>query len=143
MTIAIKIGVVLACLLFICIQARYQAKRFKQQKTIEHWGKAAIFGLFVALLTVCCMFGHWHEWKTYTAWFDIPLLGTVTRIAFFDPILNPLRSPPQSLFYNGPKNIHQEGQSLQDWIENKLSTGWVKALKIFYIAAFVAALIFI
>lgn len=139
MTFAIKIGITLACLLFIYIQTRYQAKRFKQQKTIEHWGKATLYGLFVALLTAVMMWGHWHEWRTYDVWKDIPIIGLVTRLAWFDLILSILRHKP--LFYNGDIHAALKGESLQDWIENNFSPDIVRMLKIIYIILFITLLI--
>lgn len=140
MTWSLKIGIVLACLLFIYIQARYQSKRFKQQKTIEHWGKSLIYGLFVALLTVCMMFGHWHEWRTYDAWKDIPIIGVVTRLAWFDPILSMERR--FSFFYNGGAlDKRLKGKSFLDWIENHFSNWVVKVFKVCYIIIFLTVLI--
>lgn len=57
------------------------------------------------------------------------------RLALFDFILNTLRKKP--LWYNGKGTT----DSIQDKIENKLSTTWVKILKVFYVAVFVIVLI--
>lgn len=140
MSWSLKIGIILACLLFIYIQCNYQAKQFKQQKTISHWGKSAIYGLFIALLTACLMWGHWHEWRTYPAWTDIPIIGMVTRLAWFDPILSLKRSLP--FFYNGGAvDKMLKGHSFLDWIENHFSSWVVKVFKVCYIILFVIILV--
>lgn len=143
MTWGLKIGVVCACLLFIYIQARYQSKMFKEQKHISHFSKALFYSLIVALLTVVMMWGKWHDWKDENRMWEIPLLGSLCRLAWFDPVMSFFRRVP--FFYNGATNVsalYNKG-SWVDRLENKLSTDTVVALKIFYIAGWLAALIFL
>lgn len=137
MTWGLKIGVALACLLFIYIQARYQARTFAKQGHISHLGKGLIYFLFVVLLTTIVMIGRWDEWRTYSAWKGIPILGVLTRMAFFDALLNYQRIPRKSFFYNGAGTTG----SVLDFLENQLSSTWIKGLKILYLLLFITVLI--
>lgn len=139
MTLSLNLTVGAACVVFIYIQAAYQAKRFAKNKPINHWSKATIYGLFVALLTAVLMWGHWHEWREVDRWKDVPIIGVITRVAWFDPILNFERLPPRPFWYNDDKNA----ESLFDWLENRLTHTWVKVLKVCYIVLFFITIIFL
>lgn len=63
------------------------------------------------------------------------VIAAVERLALFDFTLNLARG--KSLFYNAGK----DAKSLQDRLENHLSSWAVKALKIFYVVVFVTVMI--
>jgi len=140
MTFLLKLSISGIILLFIYAQCRYQAVQFAKQKPINHFGKAAIYGVFVIGLTAAFM--HWNDFNNYwpLLW-KIPLIGLIERMAFFDLVLSLLRHTP--LFYNGDVHPGLKGKSLMDTIENSFPPGIVRLLKIIYIIGFVITIIFI
>lgn len=136
MTFALKAGVALACLLFIYWQASYQSNLFRKQQTINHFSKGILYFLFVLLVDAVMMWGRWNDWQHEQRLWGIPLIGLVTRVAFFDPILNRLRK--LSWWYNGATKSY--GSLIDRW-ENSLSASWVKVAKIAYIILFITVLI--
>ncbi len=139
MTWTLKISIALACFLFIYLQASQQAKVFRRQKTISHFAKGMWYFLFVMLLTSIMMWGRWHNWKHEDRLWGIPLIGLCTRIAWFDLLL--CYKMAWKWYYNGTNLGHSKGSLIDRW-ENELSIGAVKAIKLFYIAAFILTLIF-
>lgn len=133
MTITLNICIAAYSLLIIYIQASYQAKRFAKNKGISHLGKGFLYSLFIALLTAVMMWGRWDNiWHEHRLW-GIPVIGLVTRVAFFDLWLNFLRR--KIWWYNSTQDTKSKG-SLTDRLENKLGLKWVKVLKRGYFAAF-------
>lgn len=118
-------------------QAFHQASLFKQQKTISHFWKGVWYGCAIILITFPYLLA-----TDYWCLLKIPIIGILERMAFFDPILN--TADHQSLFYNGPKV--QEIKSKGSWVdrlENKLTAGQLKILKIAYVVLFIVVIIFI
>lgn len=130
--------------IFICVfllgilawQAFHQAHMFKQQKTISHFWKGVWYSLAVVLLAVpyVCFYGWWYILK-------IPLIGGLERLAVFDLILNIARK--YKWWYNGAIGASIENGSLIDRIENHLSNGTIKVLKVVYLLLFISYIILI
>ena len=93
--------------------------------------------MFVAALTIpyAVSFG----WLWYAV--KIPAYGIAARAAFFDIIMNKIRSKP--FFYNSSMPFTKAKSSLLDMLENKLSVPYVIALKITYIIIFIIVFIFV
>lgn len=137
MTLFLKLAVVAYSLLIIYIQARYQSRQFAKNKTISHFSKGMFYALWILLLTAVMMWGRWDSiWNEHRLW-GIPLIGLLTRTALFDGILNRLRKPPRSWWYNDDK----KAESFLDRLENRLSQKWVEILKSIYIAVFIYVVI--
>lgn len=136
MTPEVKIYAIAMFATIVVVQARYQAKRFALNLTINHLSKGGIYAVLIALVTG----------TAYIIWdkffWELIIIGDLFRAAFFDPILNGFRK--KDWWYNGTQAGGEGNKgSWIDRIENKLSVTWVKVLKIIYIAAFVAAIIFL
>jgi hypothetical protein len=105
-----------AIFMLLCtFQAGYQAKKFADNKTVNHFRH----GIYYAI--VCTVISLWFSkefgWVIGLKIFGI---GILVRAAFFDPILNIMREKP--LWYNGSydKEAWKKGSSWLDWIEHKI-----------------------
>lgn len=132
---------ILICLFLLAIiiwQAFYQAKLFKENRTINHFLKGLLYAGSVLLVTTpfAAAFGLWYLLK-------IPILGVLERAALFDLMLNKFRG--ELWWYNGSMtvtDVRVKG-SWWDKIENKLPLPLMKALKISYIIFFIVYFILI
>lgn len=115
-------------LVIIFIQVKWQAALFKRDITISHFKH----GLYYALTVVPAL------WMFWSAWWQVPLIALLERIAFFDPVQNVVRGN-SILGYNGKGTTG----SWLDQLENSLSSTWVKVLKVVYVIIFIVAIIFI
>jgi len=106
-------------------QALFQANQFKRNKPISHFWHAVCYAL-AAVPAV---------WFFWPAWWQVVVIGIVTRLAFFDPLLNLVRGKP--LLYNGAGTT---GSKL-DQFENRFSVTWIRFIKLAYVALFVIAII--
>jgi hypothetical protein len=139
-------ALVLGWVLGICyFQARYQARRFKQNKSISHIGKMLLFCLY-ALVPLVYIYVETACWKTVI---QGALQVVITRVACYDPILNYYRIPRRPFWYNGNLNVQgslwdaiKNRQSVLDWLENHLSLFWIKVLKVSYCMVLIFILIF-
>lgn len=137
MTIWDKLFPVIGLLMFMTLQAAYQAARFDLHKTVDH----RLHAVWYALITV---FFCWPNWIEYEWWGVLKTgsVGALLRLAFYDFILNIARSKP--LFYNDSKLLGERTiQSWWDRIENKLPEKWQPVLKIVYVIGFIVAFILI
>ena len=114
--------ITIACIFQIIIvwQAAYQAHRFKINKPISHFGKGLLYGIICAAIGLCFLYGRWQEYYWY---WQVPLLASFQRLAWFDIILNRMRG--DVWYYVGRGTTG----SLQSKIEGKLSDAWVRILK--------------
>lgn len=136
MTPEVKIYAIAMFATIVVVQARYQAKRFALNLTINHLSKGGIYAILIALVTGAAYI----VWKEF--FWQLLVIGVLFRAAFFDPLLNTLRK--KGWWYNSTQTGSEGNKgSWIDRIENKLSVTWVKVLKVIYIAAFVAAIIFL
>jgi hypothetical protein len=114
-------------LAIIFVQAKWQAVLFKRNLPISHAKHAVYY-----CLTILPMLYFFREW-----WWQVVAIGILCRLAFFDPLLNLIRSKP--LLYNGNGTTG----SWLDRQENELS-GWaIKVLKVLYVLIFITVLILI
>lgn len=129
-----KILMCFTLLIFLYAQAKDEAKRFQQNLTISHFGKAALYGAFVLFWIGAFVYtqGWWYVFK-------ISVIAILERAAFFNLILNIIRKKKNPLFYNGKDTT---GSKI-DQQENKLPEWALKTLKIVYIIGFIIAIIFI
>lgn len=111
-------------LVFIILQCWWQSVLFKRNMKISHFWHA-VYYILLALPMI----------RFFEPWWAVLVIAGVERLALFDFTLNLARG--KTLFYNAGK----DAKSLQDRLENHLSIWVVKALKIFYVALFVTALI--
>lgn len=112
-------------LAIIIIQCIWQSRLIKAYKPIKHgW-----HGLYYAL-TVLPMLYFFSQF-----WWQVIVIAVVTRLAWFDFILNAIRG--KNLFYNSDKNAG----SLIDRIENNFSVFWINAFKLAFVVAFVIVII--
>lgn len=76
------------------------------------------------------MWGRWDTFvESYHYLYEVPIISFVTRLAWFDIILNAIRK--RKWWYNGTRGTDKKGSAI-DKIENKLSDSWVRVLKIGY-----------
>jgi hypothetical protein len=112
-------------LVIIISQCFWQAALFKRNMPINHFWH----GVYYALTALPIMYFF------MPVWWQVAVIGVVARLAFFDIILSAVRNKP--LLYNGKGTTG----SLQDRIENHLSSWAIKVLKILYVIIFVIVLI--
>jgi hypothetical protein len=112
-------------LTIIIVQCVWQARLFKRNKPISHAWHAVYYLLSIAPAV----------WMFWPSWWQVVVIGILTRLAFFDPLLNLIRGKP--LLYNGAGTT---GSKL-DQFENKFSVTWIRFIKLGYVALFVIAII--
>lgn len=120
-----KLTVTAALLVFMLLQALYQARRFRRNKPISH----ALHGTYRALAIVALWAFFWH-WKAL-------VLGVMQSLACFDLMLSLCRK--RGLFYDGGS----EADSWLDRFEWRITDGHVWALKVTYIVIWVTLLIWL
>lgn len=132
MSIFHKVLIIVFLFAIIVWQALHQAHIFKQNKTISHFWKGFWYALAVGAVTIpfISIYDWWYALK-------IPLLGLCERLSLFDFVLNIARN--EKLFYDGNGTTG----SIIDKLENKLSSAWLRVLKITYVIIFVITIIFI
>lgn len=132
MTTTLTLSYTAALALIILLQADYQANRFKQNKTINHIGKSAIYCVLSGAIGIAIMWGRWHEYEFY---WKIPTLIITARAALFDLILNILRSKRWLYIGRGTSG------SLQAKIEGELNDFAIGLLRITFYILFIANII--
>lgn len=114
-------------LIIVLIQCLWQAKLIRHHHPIKHgW-----HGLYYAL-TVLPMVYFFSAF-----WWQLGVIAVVTRLAWFDIILNVVRNKRPILTYNGKGTT---GSKIDQW-ENRFSTTWLAVLKVVYVIGFVVVLI--
>lgn len=108
-------------LAIILVQCIWQARLFKNHKTINHWWH----GLYYTLTVLPILYFFWPYW------WQVGLLALFTRIAFFDFMLNAIRG--KNLFYNSDK----DAGSIVDRVENVFTVFWVNVFKVCCVGAFI------
>jgi hypothetical protein len=112
-------------LAIIIAQCYWQRALFRANKPISHFWHGVYYALTAAVM--CYFF--------MPVWWKVAAIAVMTRLAFFDILLSAIRGTP--LFYNGKGTTG----SLQDRLENHLSSWAIKTLKVLYVALFVIVLI--
>jgi hypothetical protein len=112
-------------LVIIIAQCFWQAALFKRNMPISHFWHGMYFALTVLPMMYFFM----------PVWWQVVVIAVVERLAFFDIVLSAVRNKP--LLYNGKGTTG----SLQDRLENHLSSWAIKALKVLYVALFIIVLI--
>jgi hypothetical protein len=111
-------------LIIITAQCFWQRALFKRNMPISHFWHGVYYALTAAVM--CYFF--------MPVWWQVAVIGVVERLAFFDIILSAVRNKP--LLYNGKGTTG----SLQDKIENHLSSWAIKVLKVLYVLIFITVL---
>lgn len=124
MTIYDKLFLTLYFLAIIIVQSVWQHRLFKANKPISHFWHGMLYAIGIGIAV----------W-VFSMWWQVVVIGVVTRLAFFDGILNAVRGRP--LLYNGKGTTG----SLIDKIENKFSVFWINVFKIAFVAAFLLVII--
>lgn len=122
----------ITCFLFVTFDAFTDMVNIKEGEAINH-KRGAIYYLIASLILGA----------VFLAWSNAPLLDiivfpVITRMAFFDPLLNVMLG--KSFIYEGVYKTKKD-RSFTDWIEGKigLSVIW---LRVIYLALFIGYLIY-
>lgn len=122
-------------MLFIVLQCQHQAHEFKMGRPISHFGKSLLYGIFCAAVGLAFVYGRWDQRFWY---WQVPLLASFERLAFFDPILNKARNI-RPWYYIGRGTTG----SLQSKILGRFSDAWVRIFRYAFIGLWAASVVVI